>query len=64
MHKTHGLKIVENARKVLRFFKLFRGGMTAGFPSGIGSLTFYLALDGHSQNPSQNVYSLHRVQRE
>ena len=64
MHKTYGLKIVENVPKVLQFFKLLPGGMVADPPSGIGSLTFCLALDGHSHNPSQNLYSLPRVQRE
>ena len=33
-------------------------------PSGIGPLTFYLALDDHSQNPGQTLDLLPQVQRE
>ena len=50
MHKTYRLKIVENVPKVLQFCKLFREGKDRRPPSGIGSSTPYLALNGHSQN--------------
>ena len=50
MHKTYRLKIVEIVPKVLQFCKLFRGGKDRRPPSGIGSSTSYLALNGHSQN--------------